>query len=354
MKKTIVVFILFAVTSIAAQQKTFENEVAKISKRIDLITKTQKDSLKIKVIQITKRLEKGEITQTTAATLKEEVATYHARRIEELVGQQERMLQLLVQDKTNGKIASQTQTPDDEEVNTFSVGGKTFRFTLEDENSKEKKAKRKSNSIRNTTSQFVFAMGVNNVLEGHKLSSLEESEYQFWQSHFYEVGYTWKSSFSKKFMPLHFKYGVSFLWNNLRPKNNQQHIMNGNMISLATRIDEELSESRLRHVQMNFPIHLEWDFSKRKKSDKKAVRIGVGSFIGFKLGTRQYLEYINLEGVDVEEVQYGNFNMNTVNYGVSAYAGYQSTSLYVKYDVNPLFKNTKTRNISIGVRLDLN
>ena len=52
MKKTIVVFILFAVTSIAAQQKTFENEVAKISKRIDLITKTQKDSLKIKVIQI--------------------------------------------------------------------------------------------------------------------------------------------------------------------------------------------------------------------------------------------------------------------------------------------------------------
>ena len=87
MKKTIVVFILFTVTSIAAQQKTFENEVAKISKRIDLITKTQKDSLKIKVIQITKRLEKGEITQTTAATLKEEVANYHARRIEELVGQ---------------------------------------------------------------------------------------------------------------------------------------------------------------------------------------------------------------------------------------------------------------------------
>ncbi len=31
-----------------------------------------------------------------------------------------------------------------------------------------------------------------------------------------------------------------------------------------------------------------------------------------------------------------------------------STSLYVKYDLNPLFKNTETRNISFGIRFDLN
>lgn len=84
------------------------------------------------------------------------------------------------------------------------------------------------------------------------------------------------------------------------------------------------------------------------------MRIGVGGFVGFKLGTRQYLEYRDLDGIDIEEVQYDNFNMNTLNYGLSAYAGYGSTSLYAKYDMNPLFKNTKTRNLSIGVRLDLN
>ena len=70
MKKIGILYILFAVTSTVAQQKIFEKEVAKISKRIDLITKTQKDSLKVKVVEITKRLEKGEITPTNAATLK--------------------------------------------------------------------------------------------------------------------------------------------------------------------------------------------------------------------------------------------------------------------------------------------
>jgi hypothetical protein len=197
-------------------------------------------------------------------------------------------------------------------------------------------------------------MGVNNVLDAHQLNSLEVSEYQFWRSRFYEVGLTWKTHFSKKDNPLYVTYGISFLWNNLRPKNNQQHVRNENMTTLATRIDEVLSESRLRHVQMIFPVQMEWDFSRSNKSSRKPVRIGVGAFLGFKLGTRQYLAYRDIEGIDIEEVQYDNFNMNSLNYGLSAYTGYKAASLYVKYDMNPLFKNTKIRNISLGVRLDLN
>jgi hypothetical protein len=46
--------------------------------------------------------------------------------------------------------------------------------------------------------------------------------------------------------------------------------------------------------------------------------------------------------------------MNAINYGLSSYLGYNSTCFYVKYDLNPLFKNTDTRNISMGSRLDLN
>ena len=153
---------------------------------------------------------------------------------------------------------------------------------------------------------------------------------------------------------------MSFLWNNLRLDNNQYHVKNDDVTEIQT-FPVELSESRLRHVQMNFPVHLEWDLSSNRNYGdgfvrdrrNKSVRLGVGGFVGFKLGTRQYLEYRDLAGVDVEEVQYDNFNMNRVNYGVSAYVGYRDTSLYVKYDMNTLFKNTETRNISIGVRLDL-
>ena len=94
-------------TTIAqSQEKTFEKEVSKIAQRIENITTQQKDSLKAKIIAIDKKLGKGEITKFASETLKKEVAAYHARRIEKLVGEQELLLQLLVQDKTNGKIAS--------------------------------------------------------------------------------------------------------------------------------------------------------------------------------------------------------------------------------------------------------
>jgi uncharacterized membrane protein len=368
MKRILLILVLLCTTIAQSQEKTFEKEVSKISKRIELITKQQKDSLKAKVIDIDKKLDKGELTKTTAETLKKEVAAYHARRIEKLVGEQERLLQLLVQDKTNGKIASSEEPlTNEDEDNVFSIGNKTFRLNItegdiEERNKNRKRRwKRKNKKQRSTTTQFVFAMGINNVLNNDDLSSLETSEYQLWRSRFYELGWTWKTRFSKQPSNFYFKYGVSFLWNNLRLENNKIHVKNGGVTEIQA-FPNQLSESRLRHVQMNFPVHLEWDFSKNKiyndgrvrDRTNKSVRFGIGGFVGFKLGTRQYLEYKDSNGIDVEEVQFDNFNMNTVNYGVSSYLGDKDVSFDVKYDLNPLFKNTETRNISMGIRLDLN
>ncbi|WP_165733205.1 hypothetical protein [Polaribacter sp. 20A6] len=361
MKRILLILVLLSTTIAVSQETTFEKEVNKISKRIEQITTTQKDSLRIKVVAIDERLEKGEITKPISNTLKKEVASYHARRIEKLVGEQERLLQLLVQDKTNGRIASSGEESEfDYDDNTFTVGKKTFSFSLNNDDKSERIEKRKRKTNRRTTSQFVFSMGVNNVLNDHELSSLNDSDYKFWQSHFYELGWTWKTRFTKEPSKLYFKYGLSFLWNNLRLDNNSIHVKDGDITEVQV-FDNKLSESRLRHVQMNFPMHVEWDFSKNK-TDKdgfvkdrtnRSVRLGLGGFVGFKLGTRQYLEYKDENNVEVEEVQFNNFNMNTINYGLSAYVGYRSTSFYVKYDLNPLFKNTETRNISMGIRLDL-
>ncbi|PQJ81645.1 hypothetical protein [Polaribacter glomeratus] len=368
MKRILLVLVLLCASMAQSQEKTFEKEVIKISKRIEIITNQQKDSLKSKIIDIDKKLETGEITKETSGTLKQEVAAYHARKIEKLVGEQERLLQLLVQDKTNGKIASSEElTSDYDDDNTFTIGNKVFKLTYKGDGKNEKdlnsvsKKELINKKSRRTTTQFVFALGLNNVLNNNELSSLNNSEYKFWQSHFYELGWTWKTRLTEDPSQVYFKYGVSFLWNNLRLQDNRIHVKNGENTEIET-YGNQLSESRLRHVQMNFPMHLEWDLSKNKTYEdgrvkdrtNNAIRLGVGGFVGFKLGTRQYLEYNDANGVDIEEVQFNNFNMNTVNYGLSAYLGYKTTSLYVKYDLNPLFKNTETRNISLGLRLDLN
>jgi hypothetical protein len=368
MKKILLILALLFTTMAQSQEKIFEKEVIKISKRIEYITKQQKDSLKTKIIDIDKKLEKGEITKETLETLKQEVAEFHARNIEKLVGEQERLLQLLVQDKTNGKIASSEELKGNEDDdNTFTIGTKVFKLSFKDDEKNEEdldsvsKKQIFNKTSKRTTTQFVFALGVNNVLNNNKLSSVNDSEYQFWQSHFYEVGWTWKTRLTEYPSRVYFKYGVSFLWNNLRLKENRIHVNNADDTEIQV-YGNQLSESRLRHVQMNFPMHLEWDLSENKTykdgrvkdRTNNAMRLGVGGFVGFKLGTRQYLEYNDANGVEVEEVQYDNFNMNTINYGLSAYLGYKSTGLYVKYDMNPLFKNSDMRNVSLGVRFDLN
>ncbi|WP_275316185.1 hypothetical protein [Tenacibaculum bernardetii] len=351
--KRILLLVLLVTTIAQSQVKTFENEVQKISRKIDKITKEQKDSLKLKIKEINFKLTENELTNTEATSLKKEAAVYHASQIEKHVSFQEQILQQLVQDKTEGKVVS---NDDVDEKNTFKIGGATFKLSLSEKD--EKKKYRKS---KRTTTQFVFAMGVNNVLTNNEFNSLNNSDYKFWQSHFYEVGFTWKTRISKQPSKAYFKYGLSFLWNNLRAENNKYHIVNGKETVLIEH-PNKLSESRLRHVQMTFPMHLEFDLSKNKKygdnkvvdRTHKAVRIGLGGFFGFKLGTRQYLEYKNAEGVNVEELQKASFNTNTINYGLSAYFAYKSCGLYAKYDLNPLFKNTETRNLSLGLRFDIN
>lgn len=372
MKRILLLLVVFSTTIAQSQEKFFEKEVIKISKKIEKITKTQKDSLKTKVIAIDKRLQKGEISKETAEILKKEIASYHARRIEKLVSEQELLLQKLVQDKTNGKIASVDDIPVkkeekeyDDDDNTFTIGNKTFRLNVREndqnrrETNRRNKWKTKNKRQRSTTTQFVFALGFNNVLTDNNFSSLNDSEYQLGRSRFYELGWTWKTRFSRRPSQFYLKYGASFLWNNLRLEGNRIHVQNGNTTDIQVFVDQ-LSESRLRHGQMNFPVHLEWDFSRnRTYSDgyvrdrtNRSVRFGVGGFVGFKLGTRQYLEFRDVNNVEIKEVQFDNFNMNRINYGLSSYLGYRDTSLYIKYDLNPLFKNTETRNISIGIRFD--
>lgn len=355
MIRILLIIVLLCTTYAQAQERTFEAEVKKIANRIEKITKQEKDSLKKKVKEINLKLDKGEITAEEATKLKKEVAQIHAANIEDRVSEQELKLQQLVQEKTNGKLASNDEY---ESGTIFSIGDREFRFVLGDNDKKWKKWKRRN---KRTTSQFVFALGVNNVLVNNDLGSLNDSQYKFWQSHFYELGFTLKTRFSKEPSKTYFKYGVSFLWNNLRAENNLYHQVNGNSTDLVT-FPETLSESRLRHVQMIFPMHLEFDFSENKKyedgfvRDKthKGIRFGLGGFFGFKLGTRQYLEYVNSSGVRIEEVQKSSFNTNTLNYGLSTYFAYKGCGLYVKYDLNPLFKNTDTRNISLGLRFDIN
>jgi len=116
-------------------------------------------------------------------------------------------------------------------------------------------------------------------------------------------------------------------------------------------------------VYLVAPLHLEFDFSKNKTKDGKpffqshqSFRLGLGCYAGLRLKSKQFQLFDDGNGHKVTLREKGDFNVNNFIYGISGYIGYNQTSLYVKYDLNPMFENNtvKQNNISLGVRFDLN
>ena len=334
-----------------AQEKTFEEQAREIGNQIEMITKEEKKALKVEIEALDKQIIKGEITKEKAEELKLKIAQERASNIETKVAIEEEKLNQLVQDKVDGKVKHAADST------TVRIG-KRFVIKIENDTVDRKPREYKE---RRTTSQFVFALGLNNLIT--KGESIENSDFRVAGSHFYEWGITYNSRILKSNNLLHAKYGFSVMYNNLRPTDNRFFVKNGNQTELQTAA-VDLKESRFRNVQLVFPAHLEFDFTPKKLSNDgtktyyrthESFRVGLGGYGGFNLKSKQITRY-ELDGDKVKDKQKGDFNTSNFVYGLSGYIGYGQTSLYVKYDMNPLFKDNAVdqNNISLGLRFDFN
>lgn len=326
-------------TQLTAQ--TFEERAAQISKNIEEITKQQKDSLKIEVEQVNQMLDKDEISEETAKILKKEYAARRARIIENKVTTEEKKLTQLVKDKVDGRISDNNQT--------FSSELSKIKDSLE--------YRKNDYRYRRTTTQFVFAIGVNRLVTD---GTIDNDNYK-WRSDFYEWGVTWNTRIFENNNFLHFKYGLSLQYNNLRPKDDKIFVSEGGKTFLQDS-GLDLKLSKLRYVNLVIPAHLEFDFTpKRIKNDKvsfpthRSFRVGVGGYAGFNVKEKQKLKYRE-DGKKQKKKEKGDFNVNDYVYGVSAYVGYGEFSLYAKYDLQPVFSDNEIdqNNLSLGIRFDFN
>ncbi len=352
---TIIMLVSF-VGKTFAQEKTFEERAKEIGNQIEIITKEEKKALKVEIEALDKQIIEGKITKEKADELKLKIAEERASNIETKVAIEEEKLNQLVQDKVDGKIMYETDT-------TSVRIGKRLVLKYENDTIKNKYKEYKE---RRTTSQFVFALGLNNLIT--KGQDLENSDYRFWGSHFYEWGITYNTRILKENNLLHFKYGFSVMYNNLRPTENrffekegEQTVLMSNTIDPAQN-SISIKDSRLRNVYLVAPLHLEFDLSgSSTKNDKtyfkthQSLRLGIGGYGGFRVKTKQIVKY-DVDNKEVKQKTKDDFNASNFIYGLSAYLGYKETSLYVKYDINPLFKNNALdqNNISLGLRFDFN
>ena len=361
----VVVFGLVAKS--VAQENTFEKQVKEIALTIEMITKEEKNALKIEVEAIDLKIKEGKISSEKGKELKANIAQERANNIETKVALQEAKLAQLVKDKVEGKIIAAdtikkggttiilgSNSKDSIGVNHTEINVGSMKVYKGEQDKIERISKR-------TTSQFVFAFGLNNLIT--KGASLEDSDYRVWGSHFYEWGVTYNSRLLQNHNLLHVKYGLTLMYNNLRPTDNRYFVKEGNQTNLVT-ASRHLDDSRFRNVFLTLPLHLEFDFSPKKTSKDgtktyftthESVRVGIGGYSGIRVKSKQLLCYEE-NGEKVKNKQKSNFNVSDFTYGLSTYIGYRSASLYVKYDLNPMFKHNTIdqNNVSLGIRFDFN
>jgi hypothetical protein len=350
------------------QLVSFGKEVEEISLAMEYLLAREKGELKVVVDSLENAHNSNTISKEQLKELKQIESEKTAKKIEIGLERYNFKLDSLIQNKVemgSKEFIRKLDTINGKKVYTYSKKHNAAYFevpALKIYSSVADKMERKS---KRTTSQFVFAMGLNNAIP--ELNDIENSDFRVWGSHFYEWGVTYNSRLFKNHNLIHAKYGFSVMYNNLRPTDNRYFVKSGNQTFLATS-NFNLEESRLRNVYLTAPFHLEFDFSPKKYSKDgttsyfrthESVRLGIGGYAGVRVKSKQLLRY-EVDGDKEKNKQKGDFNVSDFNYGLSTYIGYRATSLYLKYDMNSMFKKNSDinhvplNNVSFGIRWDWN
>tara|TARA_R110002051_G_scaffold325678_2_gene430096 strand:- start:8187 stop:9272 length:1086 start_codon:yes stop_codon:yes gene_type:complete len=357
LKYIVILFFAFALQQSTAQdKKNYETSVEKLEKLKTEITSQEKEALKIEIEAINKRLEKKQISESEAQTLKESAAKKRALNIENRLSIVDNQIALI--ERNQGKVLELDTI---NKVSKIEIGfghkddhdDKIFGIKLSD----SKKNYELKYDVR-TYSDMVIAVGFNNaVIDGQVL---DDSPYKIGGSRFFEMGWQWRTRVFQNSNFLRFNYGFSFQFNGLKPTDNRYFVNNNDEIVLEE-FDVELDKAKLRMDNLVFPFHFEFGPSKMRKNENsirysldKRFRVGLGGYGGFNLGTRQKLKY-ERDGDKVKDKLKRDYNTSNLIYGLSAYAGFGGTTLYLKYDLNPIFKDAlvEQNNISLGLRFDL-
>ncbi len=115
--------------------------------------------------------------------------------------------------------------------------------------------------------------------------------------------------------------------------------------------DVDYDKSKLTHSAVNVPLMAMLKFKTRNNKD--GFKIGAGAFAGYRLGSHAKLKYEENNRTEKDKIR-GSYNLSDFQYGLEGVVGYGGLDLFVKYNMNDLFKDNRgpqANVISFGIRL---
>jgi hypothetical protein len=340
-------------TSLVAQDN-YKDKIQDLKEQKEKITQEEKEALKNEVEVIDKRLERGSINAEEATELKEDAARRRALNIENRLAIIDNKIALLERNMDDELGDDDRIIYREEETGVSIKIDDDISIKIDDEEWDIFIDKAKYD--RRTYSDLVFAFGLNNAII--KGQSLNDTPYKVWGSRFFEIGWTWRTRVFNKTNFMRFHYGFSFQFNGLKSQDNLYFVVDDEGKTVQAPFAYPLRKSKLRMDNLVIPIHFEFGPFKTTRSEhriryslKDQFRIGVGAYGGLNMGTRQKLKY-DQDGSNRKTKIKGGLNSSPFIYGLSGYMGVNCFSVYVKYDLNPIFKSPsdEQRNISFGLR----
>ena len=330
MKKIWIIGFLLVNLLASAQDET-DQKLLKIDRQIREIIAQKSKEFQARLDTINLHLKRGDISPEDADFQKKELAKRYADDLDYTIYKLTKDL----------KQVAKGRKPIDSTVNQ-DAGYTVHKIQLNLRHQKDYTVHKDKYSF----SYFYLSAGINNVISGEDIESLNDSPYGIPDSRYFETGIDWKTNILRH--KLLVKYGFSFTWNTLKPTGNRYHVLENDTLKIVEH-PYDLSRSKLRSIWLKFPVGLEID---QPESGQQHWRLSAGFYGKIRCTTKQKLTYDDGNG-DNKQVVKGSYNMPNFSYGLSAEIGGTYWSLYANYDLVPLYKNRDWHLLSIGVKLEL-
>lgn len=366
-------FLIVAFEGITAQD--FKDKIAQTKRSIDSIVTAEKAQLKERLRTIDYRLDRKEITEIESRDLKREASKEAAEAIRIKTREQSEKLSALLHQRIAEKHLSDsiiykkemqkvidsvdienrpTKTERTEvyvdrnyvhiDHNGIYIGQVPYR----EEDYYESDYKR-------TQGGGYFALAFHNLNSSEHFSN---NHFRLWGSKSVEIGYIRNTRLLKNNNLLHLNYGLSWMMDKLKMKEDEHFVKNGNITEIVP-YPKETIKSKFKTMYLILPISLEFDFTEPIQYKGKTYypaqmgfHAGVGAYVGALLATKQKVKYTE-NGSTHKDMNRKYYNVNEWTYGVSANIGYGWFSFYARYSLVPLFTNNPINEypFSVGIRL---
>ena len=335
-------FLIVAFGGITAQD--LKDEIAQTKRSIDSIVTAEKAQLKERLRTIEEQLDRKEITLAESRQLKMRAARESAKTISDTLTYKAEV------QKTIDSIVIETRPS--------RIGGTEIRIGNDHIYIGRRHCKVEDyldRDYKRTQGGLYFALAFHNLNSSEHFSN---NHFRLWGSKSVEIGYTRNTRLLKNNNLLHLNYGLSWMMDKLKMKEDEHFVKNGNITEIVP-YPKETIKSKFKTMYLILPINLEFDLTdsftyndKTYYPTHQAFRVGVGTYVGALLTTKQKVKYTE-NGSTHKDMNRKYYNVNEWTYGVSAHIGYGNFAFYARYSLVPLFTNNPINEypFSVGIRL---